>query len=269
MLKEQSILYGSAHWYDGETGEPRYEIPCKGDPSKMRRPNLRDARELGLVKSVTSIIKEMVPAPGLVNWQMRQLFNASQAATRLDGETDDDYFTRLCNLAADEATLTADVGTRTHNAIEKFVSTGQTRFEDDVQPLFENYFIWHNEHIGSVLESEGYIPPDKGYGGRFDLLAETICGDTVSGPALIDVKTKKTVPNKPVFRADEYGLQLAAYAYAKDLHENYKLWILIISTTETGRIEVVDFTDERDRYSRWFTCLFDAWCLKNKLEVQL
>jgi len=257
MLKSQSILGSSAHWYDGETGLPTYELPCKST-GKTRRPTVRDARKLGLVTSVTSIIKDMVPAPGLVNWKMRQLFNASQATARQDGETDDALFLRLCNLAGDEGALTADLGTRTHDAIDKYEEHGLWRFETDVQPLFDAYLGWRKEAIAGTPMRELYIPPRFGYGGRLDMIANR----RPDGAALIDVKTKKTKPGEAVFRADEHGLQLAAYAQAVDLADGAALWILAISTTEPGRIEVVDFTDERKKYTDWFNHLLEAWFLK-------
>ena len=59
------------HWYTLE-GKPLYTLVGKN--GKERNTNLRDARKLNLVPSVTTIL-DVAAKPGLVNWQINQGIN--------------------------------------------------------------------------------------------------------------------------------------------------------------------------------------------------
>ncbi len=60
------------HWY-GESGKPQYTVI--GANGKERDTTLRDARKLGLVPSVTTIIAG-ADKPALVMYRERQLLDA-------------------------------------------------------------------------------------------------------------------------------------------------------------------------------------------------
>lgn len=253
MIQKTTILKSSSHWYDGVTGEPRYEIQCKGDPTKTRTPDIRDAKREGYVASVTSIIK-LLAAPGLEKYRFKELFKAMMASPKRPNETIDDYYFRVCGLAADDAALAADVGTRLHNAIDIYERGEYLEpVEDDIKPLFESYIDWRAKNIKEVIKAEGYIPTKYGYGGRFDMLIQNVV------QILIDFKTKRTKPDEKIFRAPEWGYQLSGYAQALELPQDAKLWIVCISTTEAGRIEVVDFTDSRESDTFVFNSLCEIW----------
>ena len=67
----------SGHWYSLE-GEPMYTII--GANGKERNTTLRDAKSIGLVPSVTTILG-MVAKPALENWKITQ---AIKSAATLD-----------------------------------------------------------------------------------------------------------------------------------------------------------------------------------------
>jgi hypothetical protein len=62
------------------------------------------------------------------------------------------------------------------------------------------------------------------------------------GKGILDFKTKKTEPDKPVDAYPEFGMQLAAYAatqYGPNALPDVLAANVVISTTEPGRIEIV------------------------------
>jgi len=62
------MISESTHWYD-QNGDPAYTIIGKN--GKERNVTLRDARELNLVPSVTTIIG-VAAKPSLENWKIDQ-----------------------------------------------------------------------------------------------------------------------------------------------------------------------------------------------------
>ena len=72
----------SGHWYTQE-GEPMYTII--GVNGKERNTNLRDARNLGLVPSVTTIIG-MIAKPSLENWKIDQALKSAITLKQLENE---------------------------------------------------------------------------------------------------------------------------------------------------------------------------------------
>ena len=73
----------SGHWYTKE-GEPMYTIV--GANGKERNTNLRDAKSLGLVPSVTTVIA-MIAKPSLENWKMNQVLNSAISLQRKPNES--------------------------------------------------------------------------------------------------------------------------------------------------------------------------------------
>ena len=74
----------SGHWYTQE-GEPMYTLI--GANGKERNTTLRDAKSLGLVPSVTTILG-MVAKPALENWKITQAIkSAINLAANYNDET--------------------------------------------------------------------------------------------------------------------------------------------------------------------------------------
>lgn len=256
MIETKSITTKSSHWYDGQTGEPRYEIPCKTRDG-TRAVTIKDARAMALVPSVTTISGDTLPAEGLVRWKIEQAViaaNACQPAPSPDTLEWYEWFSRVMELANDETALRADLGERLHAAIVQYEQCQQLPLTQDIQPLFESYLSWRKSTVRKIHRAEDYVPPTRGYGGRFDVIA-----DLNEGRAIIDYKTKKTKLGKDVFKGNEYGLQLAAYAQALQLAPETKLLNVIISTTEPGRVEIIDWTKDRLWLTEWFNHLYESW----------
>jgi len=81
--KTKTFKAESGHWYTQE-GDPMYTIV--GVNGKKRNTNLRDAKQLGLVPSVTTIIG-MIAKPSLENWKINQALKSAITLKQLDGES--------------------------------------------------------------------------------------------------------------------------------------------------------------------------------------
>ena len=80
----------SCHWYT-QDGEPMYTIV--GANGVERNTTLRDAKSLGLVPSVTTIIG-MIAKPFLENWKIDQALKSAIALEKDADESDEDFFYR-------------------------------------------------------------------------------------------------------------------------------------------------------------------------------
>jgi hypothetical protein len=78
---------------------------------------------------------------------------------------------------------------------------------------------------------------------------------------IIDWKTMSTKPGRKVTGYDSWGRQLAAYAEALGEPERTRLINVVLSTTEPGRLEIVEWTDQRAQLFRQFRAILWLWCL--------
>jgi len=93
--KSESQVYNkhtseSGHWYTQE-GEPMYTII--GVNGKERNTNLRDARLLGLVPSVTTVM-DLIAKPSLENWKINQALNSALSLEKHEDESLDEFSAR-------------------------------------------------------------------------------------------------------------------------------------------------------------------------------
>lgn len=153
------------HWYR-KTGEPAYEIEAKG--GGLRAVTLRDARTLGLVPSVTTVLS-VIDKPALTSWKVDQGIMAALTLPKLEGEADREYLARIKADSGQQAKDAADEGTRIHDAIE-------AHFKG--KPVPDKY----GPHVVAVVEELARIFPGVtdwvaeksfgsplGYGGKVDL----------------------------------------------------------------------------------------------------
>lgn len=153
------------HWYRRD-GSPCYEqVTGKGG---LRPTDLRDARKLGLVPSVTTVLG-VLAKPALETWKVRQGILAALTLTRAPDECDDAYLARVLTDSQQQAKDAADEGTKIHDACECF---WQDRwFPPKYQP-----------HVDAVREEIERLFPDVndwvaersfghelGFGGKVDL----------------------------------------------------------------------------------------------------
>ena len=187
----------SGHWYTQE-GEPMYTII--GANGVERNTTLRDAKSLGLVPSVTTIIG-MIAKPFLENWKIEQALSSAIKLKQKEDETDKDFFYRCKTDSKKIGLEAAKEGTKIHAKIEKgFLGKSKNKT-----------YIVIKEYLDDTFPDEEWIAEDsfcakEGYGGKIDLYSK-------SG-IFVDFKTKVNITEKDPAKLvyDDHGMQLSAYA---------------------------------------------------------
>lgn len=139
--------------------------------------------------SVTTIISQMLPNPGIVAWKLRVGEEEAQRVSK-------------------EAT---DWGTGIHALVEAVNRGKLADLSDDQAALVAPYTRWHDENVELILGAEKMLVSRvHGYAGTTDAIA-VMRGDRY--PAILDFKSSKTALGQ-----DEWRLQLAAYVIAAQEH---------------------------------------------------
>lgn len=188
----------SLHWYWPD-GRPAYEVPGS-KPNTLVTPDIRHARKLGLLPSVTSVMR-IVAAPALERWKREQFALAALTLTRLPHEPDAAFLRRVDQDAQAWSKERAGEGTRVHAAIERAFRG------ESVEPEFV-------EHVAKVRNALADLP--RAFVGDF--------------------KTKDTLDGKTerMLFFDEHVMQLAAYAHALDAYGDELAFETCVTTSEYG-----------------------------------
>lgn len=246
----------SQHWYT-RTGEPAYTTTNK---EGHRRPTtLRDARKLGLVPSVTTIIK-CAASPGLEAWKLQQMMLAALTLPRAPQETEESFISRIQTDSKEQAKMAAERGSEVHAALESFFETRHvhTKFSDAVLGT-ESEVIKVFGDLNWATEKSFAM---NGFGGKVDLHSKDGQG------VVIDFKTKEftseTVDKAQGF--DEHLMQLAAYRVGLEIPEA-RCANVFVSVTQPGLVVVREWTQE-DLARGWkmFSSLLEFWYAKSGLE---
>ena len=191
------ILSEAGHWYTLE-GKPQYTVIGKN--KKERNTTLRDARQLNLVPSVTTIL-DVAAKPGLVNWQINQGIHAALTLDRQVDESDEQFLYRVRQDSKEQGLKAAEQGTKIHGDINMgFAGKKDSEVYTHLIKLINNSFP-NQDWI-----SEGsYTSKEMGVGGQVDLHSKTI---------VMDFKTKDDIEGKDASKLvfDNHGMQLSAYA---------------------------------------------------------
>ena len=256
----------SSHWYD-RNGKPAYEVPnvSKGGGA-MRPTTITDARKLGYVPSVTTITKSGA-SPALERWKQDNLVKAAIELRRRGGS--DEFWAKQIVEQANKVSVEArEFGTWVHGAIEYYHKTGKLStppFDFDKSVLaakiLAGYIEWSKENVLEVLDLEVAFSSPAGYGGKTDIY---YIGTDKEGryhgiESLDDFKTQKTTPGKKIKSYPEHAMQLAAYHKGRQLGDDCRIRNVIVSSTEPGRIEIVDHTDRLEEHYAAFLRLLEQW----------
>lgn len=250
-----------SHWYT-RAGEPCYEVPKKSNPSEMRATTLRDAKELGLLPSVTTIL-DVLRKPGLENWKIEQAVLSVLTTPRALGEADDAFVERVLHTERQqdaEAQKARDLGSAVHDAMERWFSGRDV--PADLRP-------WIEPAAREVGKFGRYVTAEKilvgeGYAGRTDLILETDAEWLI-----FDFKSAKRLPDKPW---PENQLQLAAYAAAfhrmtsresvvfdAEQPKRIRVANCFISTTEQGKFVIHEHSEWQRSFNQGFRPLVEVW----------
>lgn len=236
----------SNHWYRLDNGRPCYEVPNKSTGG-MRDATLRDARTLGLVPSVTTVL-QVAAKPALVNWQIEQALMAALTLPRREGEALDQFIHRAREDSRQQAIDAAERGTEIHKAVEAHYR-GQ-RVSDADLPFVLPIVAKVRELCGDQLwtPEASFACPIHGYGGKVDL----------SCPAfVVDYKGKAGMDDTTRLGYDEHAMQLSAYRAGLGF-PNAKRINVFFDRDRPGIVRAVEWPDPDDYFER-FLCLVEYW----------
>jgi hypothetical protein len=243
----------SGHWY-GKDGSPQYTMT--GANGAQRNTTLRDARKIGLVPSVTTILS-VADKPALTAWKVDQALMAALTLPRIEGESLDDFKKRAALDAKQQSIDAADEGTRIHAAIESWFS-GQA-----FHPMYERHVVAAVDAINATFPHNNWLPEKSfcsplGYGGKVDLHSERV---------VIDIKTKEFGSGDKVVAYDDQIMQLDAYRHGLRYPEA-TMANVYVSRSCPGEVRVI-VHDNGNHFER-FMHLLEYWKLSknyNPMEV--
>lgn len=240
----------STHWYT-RAGEPAYTVKAKDGTD--RPTNLRDARKLNLVPSVTTIIR-CATAPGLDLWKQKQVLLAALTLPRHAMEADEVFMYRVMADSKEQARKAAEKGTAIHAAIQGHYEGIPP--DEHYWPHVQGTAKAIMEHFGgTVWTAERSFSHALGFGGKIDLHDDK---------AVVDFKTKEFGPDDKLATWDEHAMQIGAYQAGLDMLGTRGA-ICYVSTTVPGLARVMEI-DAVELLRGWdmFQGLMRYWCGKNK-----
>lgn len=254
-----------------------YELPKKSG-NGMKKPTLREAKELGLLPSVTTFL-QIIDKPELDLWKQEQAIHAALTLPRKDGEPEDDFARRVVEDAEAQSETAMKFGSDIHAAIDDYFMGNP--IPELMQPWLKSFKEWADNEIEQVLASEeivGIAMNGLAYAGRMDLLCRL---KSYPGISLVDFKSQRIRKNdkgikQPAWYKD-WILQLCGYAATQTVHKiicehlgvdyfNPKsepkvnnLVSVIIDSSEPGPIFVKRWEESID-YWHAVRNAYDLWC---------
>jgi hypothetical protein len=241
----------SQHWYRRD-GSPAYTVKSKDGTD--RPATLRDARKLGLVPSVTTIIK-CAAAPALERWRRDQMMQAALTLPRLDGEAEAAWISRVWTDSGETSRKAAERGTAIHAAIQgAYERIDPSEYVEYVEHV-NGAMAAVNKWMAQRWTSERAFAHPLGFGGKLDLS---------SSIAVIDFKSKEFDEKAELKTWDEQHMQLAAYREGLRM-PTARAAIVYVSVTTPGLSRLIEIPEEELKRG-WFMFLhlLNYWKAKNK-----
>jgi len=264
----------SSHWYTRD-GKPAHTQPTKkGAKNPFRATNIKDAKEFGLMPSVSAYTK-MLAAPGLERYKMMKVAEACYASPPHPGEEMAEYVQNMLEKSKEDGMGAADLGTQVHAAIEALLKGNEyENYEVEVahghscwiSKLVEPAFNKIEEHGLNVINTELVLVNNaEGYAGTTDVKHRS-----AKGKGILDWKSKRTKEGEPIFPNETHPMQIAAYyvaAFNDSEFDDALCMNVYISTTEPGRVDVVRYEREQliEAYKD-FLCLTRLWRSQNNYD---
>jgi hypothetical protein len=220
-----------AHFYKAaEDGTilPYYEM--RGKNGKMRSPTITDAREQGLLVSI-SRIAGMLPKPRLTAWLQSQAIISALTLPRLPNEPTDVFAQRVVEDMEAQSGAAMEFGSRIHAQIERellvYPGVHPGECPKDLEPFMVGVREWIDKNVSRVIAVEKIVGNEHlGIGGKLDLFCElNMPGNPV---AVVDFKTQ-AVKNGNAGWYPEFFIQLAGYGQCVKQQGAYEIWPTLIS----------------------------------------
>jgi len=247
LVKENTSESG--HWYLPD-GSPAYRIVGKN--GKERNSTVKDAREHGLLPSVTTIIGCASKGEGLQRWLQEQAILAALTLPRLEGESEEDWLSRVVADSKETAKQAAERGTQIHGVIEAFY---EGIYIPELPPYVRAVENAINEHFGSQLWISEKSFARGGYGGKCDLVAK-------SG-FVVDFKTTEKDLEKLDYFFD-HQMQLSAYRMGFEMPKARCAIVYVNALQNKAKLVEIPEDDLRIGWE-CFTHLLAFYRAKNKL----
>jgi len=252
------------HFYDID-GKPCHRVT--GSNGKERDTNLRDARKLNLVASVTAFLQ--IPKAGRLNdWIVEQhilaAWNYKKELKVTDmGAVADNYDAFKAAIVKEAGSVTkssSEEGSRVHAALEGWY---RSQFAN---PEYEKHIAAVDKVIKQSFGDLPWCAEDtfnyKGlFGGSVDLHSKK--GDGV----VLDFKTKDkdNLAELVYYEKDKNIGQLAAYRQGLEL-PNACIGNVYVSTRNPGEVHLVIYSEEEaQRGWEMFKCLCKYWHIEKKV----
>ena len=219
-----------SRWYKNDGTSIETVIGKNGN---LRDVTVKDAREMKLVPSVTTVL-HILDKPSLSHWKIRNVLEAALTLPKNEGESLDDFLERSIADADTISNNAAKFGTNIHKMINSYMKLNMyspidKRTEDIMQPMVE--WILAHEMKG---ESELFMINDK-CAGTCDFIGVMLL-DGEYRDVIIDFKTQGTKKDQPCKYYPDHLYQLGGYLYLTGAAK-HTLVNVIVSTTEPKRIE--------------------------------
>lgn len=238
----------SGHWYTKD-GTPAYTTMGK---TGERATTLRDAKKIGLLPSVTTIINIMSKA-GLDTWKQQQVLLAALTLPRLATESEQEWLARVMQDSKATGREAAERGTAIHGIVQNWF---ENVYMPEYPPYVDNVVTALKNAYGSQSwVSEKSFGHPLGFGGKVDLMA--------TNGFVVDFKTKEVDLDK-VDIYFEHELQLASYREGLGM-PTAKCAIVFINGL-TNQVKLVEI--EEDRLQKAWECfehLLRVYQIKNNL----
>jgi hypothetical protein len=246
LVKENTSESG--HWYLPD-GSPAYRIVGKN--GKERNSTVKDAREHGLLPSVTTIIG-CASKPALDVWKQQQAILSALTLPRLEGESEEDWLSRVVTDSKEHAKQAAERGTQIHGVIEAFY---EGIYITELPPYVRAVENAINEHFGSQLWISEKSFAYGGFGGKCDLVAK-------SG-FVVDFKTTEKDLDKLDYFFD-HQMQLSAYRQGFEMPKARCAIVYVNALQNKAKLVEIPEDDLRIGWE-CFTHLLAFYRAKNKL----
>lgn len=261
ILEEKTYASESHHFYHRD-GTPCYEVENKSKGG-MRPTTVRDARKLGLLPSVSTILG-IVSKPGLSGWMKEQVAKAAFGVPPQELESEEEWVQYVLERAETNMNRARDLGTEIHGAIESYL----VNLEEC--PGYEAQWVQkaHSQHIKAAVEAlkefgvwgepfraEKSFASLLGYGGKVDLSGS-------KNPWIVDFKGVDRLEKKLDY--PDRCQQCVAYAYGVYPHlelSTVPCANIFICTSEPGTYLLREWSEE-EKKKGWevFRAAQNLWC---------
>jgi hypothetical protein len=243
------VTESNGHWYDAEGRSAHVIIGANG---KERNTTVSDARKIGLLPSVTSIIG-VLDKPQLTSWKIEQAIMSSLTLPKEADETLETYARRVVKDSKESTTKAAEHGTKMHEQAENILMGRAVCKDEYLQPYIETFKKWADENVEKTYWCEKALV-GAGYAGRCDAYVKL----KGIGDAIVDLKNRKVNPKyEPFYDTD--CAQIFAYLSASENPRAAGVSIVLASNDSSKIMTKVWDKDELYQAGIAFCAMQKVW----------